>query len=143
MIKTAAFKNFRGFEDFQLSDLSPVTLISGKNNVGKSSILEGIFLALVYRDTNSFLMLNSLRGSSVGEVQSFSQIDDGPVGAQCRKLLRPIVRAGDGAQGSSTRAMWQRAAQRAMRPHGEVGEITYFAANFPSVSPPLLTGNME
>ena len=65
MIKTAAFKNFRGFEDFQLSDLSPVTLISGKNNVGKSSILEGIFLALVYRDTNSFLMLNSLRGSSV------------------------------------------------------------------------------
>lgn len=65
MIKTAAFKNFRGFEDFQLSDLSPVTLISGKNNVGKSSILEGIFLALDYRDTNSFLMLNSLRGSSV------------------------------------------------------------------------------
>ena len=65
MIRTATFKNFRGFEDFQLSDLSPVTLISGKNNVGKSSILEGIFLALDYRDTNSFLMLNSLRGSSV------------------------------------------------------------------------------
>ena len=65
MIRTATFKNFRGFEDFQLSDLSPVTLISGRNNVGKSSILEGIFLALDYRDTNSFLMLNSLRGSSV------------------------------------------------------------------------------
>ena len=48
-----------------------------------------------------------------------------------------------GAPGSSTCAMWQRVAQRAMRPHGEVGEITYFAANFPSMSPPLLTGNMK
>jgi len=47
------------------------------------------------------------------------------------------------ALGSSTRAMWQRAAQCGMRPHGEVGEITYFAANLPSVPPPLLTGNME
>lgn len=65
MIKTAAFKNFRGFEDFQLSDLSPVTLISGRNNVGKSSILEGIFLALDYGAADSFLALSSLRGSSV------------------------------------------------------------------------------
>ena len=64
MIKTVTFRNFRGFEDFRLSDLSPVTLISGRNNVGKSSILEGIFLALDYRDTNSFLLLDSLRGSS-------------------------------------------------------------------------------
>ena len=48
-----------------------------------------------------------------------------------------------GAPGSSTRAMWQRAAQCAMRPHGEVGEITYFVANFPSMLPPLLTGNMK
>nr|WP_315099537.1 AAA family ATPase [uncultured Fretibacterium sp.] len=65
MIRTATFKNFRGFEDFQLSDLSPVTLISGKNNVGKSSILEGIFLALDYGAADSFLALSSLRGSSV------------------------------------------------------------------------------
>ena len=65
MIRTATFKNFRGFEDFQLSDLSPVTLILGKNNVGKSSILEGIFLALDYGAADSFLALSSLRGSSV------------------------------------------------------------------------------
>ena len=48
-----------------------------------------------------------------------------------------------GAPGSSTCAMWQCAAQRATQPHGEVGEITYFAANFPPMSPPLLTGNMR
>jgi hypothetical protein len=48
-----------------------------------------------------------------------------------------------GAPGSSTCAMWQCAAQRATQPHGEVGEITYFAANFPPMSPPLLTGNMK
>ncbi len=65
MIKTVALRNFRGFEDFRLSDLSPVTLISGRNNVGKSSILEGIFLALDYSAADSFLALGSLRGSSV------------------------------------------------------------------------------
>lgn len=30
-----------------------------------------------------------------------------------------------------------------MWPYGEVGEIIYFAVNFPSMSPPLLTGNMK
>lgn len=46
------------------SDLEKITLISGKNNSGKSSLLEGIFLALDYRAPDSFAVLNSVRGLS-------------------------------------------------------------------------------
>ena len=62
MIKKAVFDNFRGFQHMDLSDLGAVTLISGRNNSGKSSVLEGIFLALDYRSPDSFTRLNSFRG---------------------------------------------------------------------------------
>ena len=38
MINNVVFENFRGFEKMELSKLRPITLISGRNNVGKSSI---------------------------------------------------------------------------------------------------------
>ena len=65
MIKKAVFDNFRGFQHMELSDLGAVTLISGKNNSGKSSVLEGIFLALGYKTPESFALINSIRGLSV------------------------------------------------------------------------------
>jgi hypothetical protein len=37
-------QNFRGFKDLELKDLARVNLISGKNNVGKTSLLEALFL---------------------------------------------------------------------------------------------------
>ena len=43
MYKKLRLKNFRAFEDFEM-DLAPITLIAGDNNVGKSSILEAVFL---------------------------------------------------------------------------------------------------
>ena len=64
MIHKASFSNFRGFENLELSDLQNITLISGKNNSGKSSVLEGIFLALYYRAPDSFALLNNIRGIS-------------------------------------------------------------------------------
>lgn len=47
MIESIKFENFCGFESLELSDMRPITLISGKNNVGKSSVLEGVFLLLI------------------------------------------------------------------------------------------------
>jgi hypothetical protein len=64
MIRKAAFKNFRGFASLELSDICGVTLISGRNNMGKSSVLEGIFLLLDYWAPNSFALLNEVRGIS-------------------------------------------------------------------------------
>ena len=43
MHKQFTFKNFRGFSDLKV-DLKPLTLISGENNTGKTSVLEGLFL---------------------------------------------------------------------------------------------------
>lgn len=44
MLKTLAVRGFRGFESYQLSNLARVNLVVGKNNCGKSSILEAVEL---------------------------------------------------------------------------------------------------
>lgn len=65
MINKATFTNFRGFQHLELSELRTISLISGKNNSGKSSVLEGIFLALGYKMPDSFVVLNDVRGLPV------------------------------------------------------------------------------
>ncbi len=42
MLKSLCIKNFRLLEDFQVPKLGRVNLIVGKNNSGKSSVLEAI-----------------------------------------------------------------------------------------------------
>lgn len=62
MIERIAFEHFRGLKKLELLDLKPITLISGKNNAGKSSILEGIFLFLDHLVPESFTKINKFRG---------------------------------------------------------------------------------
>lgn len=62
MIERIAFDHFRGFETLELLDMKPITLISGKNNAGKSSILEGIFLFLDHLAPDPFTKINRFRG---------------------------------------------------------------------------------
>jgi predicted ATPase len=62
MFTSIEFHNLRCFEDFRLDNLTPLTLISGRNNVGKTTILEGIFLLLAYRKADVFLHINNFRG---------------------------------------------------------------------------------
>jgi predicted ATPase len=61
MITKLTFKNLRCFKDFSLDDMTPITLISGRNNVGKTTLLEGLFLLLAYRKADVFLNINSFR----------------------------------------------------------------------------------
>lgn len=44
MLKTIKIKNFRSFQSFELQQLGRVNLLVGKNNTGKTSILEAIQL---------------------------------------------------------------------------------------------------
>ena len=53
--------NFRGFSDFSM-ELKPITLISGKNNTGKSSLLESVFLFQDYATPDVFPKLLGFRG---------------------------------------------------------------------------------
>ena len=43
MYSSFQVENFRGFKDLRLDDLARVNLIAGKNNTGKSALLEAIF----------------------------------------------------------------------------------------------------
>lgn len=62
MITKLTLKNFRCFENFTLEGICPVTLLAGANNVGKSTILESIFLFYNRYSNDVFRKLNGFRG---------------------------------------------------------------------------------
>lgn len=43
MIKSISISNFKGLENFKINELGQINLLGGKNNAGKSTILEAIF----------------------------------------------------------------------------------------------------
>ena len=61
MIRYVSFQNFRGFKHLELPDLAPITLLSGKNNAGKSTVLEGIFLLVDHSDPSCFQKICNFR----------------------------------------------------------------------------------
>jgi|GEM_PF-4840212 len=61
MFRKVAFQNLRCFKDFKLEGLTPLTLISGRNNVGKTTVLEGIFMLCACKASNMFFKVSSLR----------------------------------------------------------------------------------
>lgn len=62
MLESIRFQNFRGFKDLDLSGLSQITLLTGKNSAGKSSVLEGIFLLMGYALPDNLEKIRMLRG---------------------------------------------------------------------------------
>src|SRR6266849_2895613 len=46
MIQSFKIKNFRSFREFKLEPLERVNLITGSNNVGKTALLEALYLNL-------------------------------------------------------------------------------------------------
>ena len=80
MIRNLSIESFRGFESIDISDMNRITLISGRNNVGKSSILEALFLIMDHSSSDSFGKINGFRGSVTGGATSlwnplFHQLD--------------------------------------------------------------------
>jgi len=57
MIKKIELENYKGFENFTINDLERVSLIGGMNNIGKTSLLEAIFM--FYDRYNINMMLSS------------------------------------------------------------------------------------
>lgn len=62
MFREFQIKHFRGFEDFKIDDLKQITLISGKNNVGKTSLLEGLFIHCGQSNAEIITRVNLWRG---------------------------------------------------------------------------------
>ncbi len=65
MLENIKFQNFRGFKSLDLSGLSQITLLAGKNSAGKSSVLEGIFLIMASSLPDIFEKLRKIRGLPV------------------------------------------------------------------------------
>lgn len=68
MVESVLFQNYKGFKKLDLENMHAITLIAGKNNVGKSSLLEGIFLFMDHSSPESFLKMNAFRGAPVTSV---------------------------------------------------------------------------
>jgi ABC-type branched-subunit amino acid transport system ATPase component len=62
MYKSYTIKNFRCFQDLTISPLERINLIAGKNNVGKTSLLEAIFIHSGVYKLELVLRVNAIRG---------------------------------------------------------------------------------
>lgn len=62
MFKTIAIKNFRGFKDFSMSGLERINLITGANDVGKTALLEAIYLLIGATNPALLLKVYAMRG---------------------------------------------------------------------------------
>lgn len=64
MIEKIKVSNFKIFKTLVLDNLHQITLVSGKNNVGKSTLLESIFFSNCYYNADSFISINNIRGAA-------------------------------------------------------------------------------
>lgn len=64
MLSDLNIENFRGIQKLNIKDMRRLVLLSGNNNVGKSSVLEAIFFMMDHLSPDSFNRLNVFRGVS-------------------------------------------------------------------------------
>ena len=64
-LRTMQLKGYRAFKDFRLDDLSRVNLIVGKNNAGKTSVLEAIHLLANSGEPSTLMRLALDRGETL------------------------------------------------------------------------------
>lgn len=60
MLEDLTIRNFKQFEEFSIKKLAPITLIGGRNNAGKTSLLEAIY-ACHAQPEEMFFALNRTR----------------------------------------------------------------------------------
>ncbi|MGC8747096.1 MAG: AAA family ATPase [Candidatus Saccharicenans sp.] len=69
MYKSFKINNFRCFEKLELPELERVNLIVGKNNVGKTALLEALFIHCGAYNPELALRVNAFRGIEVIKVE--------------------------------------------------------------------------
>jgi len=62
MFKKVKINSFRGISSLEIDDLRRINLFVGKNNCGKTSVLEGIYLLSDYMHPQKVLNINRARG---------------------------------------------------------------------------------
>lgn len=69
MLKNFKIKNFRCFKNFEISELERINLIAGKNNVGKTALLEALFLYLGSYNPELVIRINAFRGIELVKIE--------------------------------------------------------------------------
>lgn len=62
MLKSFTIDHFRGYKKFALSDLKLINLVGGLNNVGKTSLLEALYIHAGFGNAELLLRTNFWRG---------------------------------------------------------------------------------
>ena len=62
MYRTFSVKNFRGFDDLTIEGLGRINLIAGRNNVGKTALLEALWIHYGAANPNSVVRVDKFRG---------------------------------------------------------------------------------
>ena len=62
MLSNLNIDNFRGIQKLSIKDMRRLVLLSGNNNVGKSSVLEAVFFMMDHLSPDSFNHMNGFRG---------------------------------------------------------------------------------
>ena len=65
MLSNLRIENFRGIQELSIKDMRRLVLLSGNNNVGKSSVLEAIFFMMDHLSPDSFKHMNGFRGLNI------------------------------------------------------------------------------
>ncbi len=69
MYKSFEIKNFRCFSELKVDDLERVNLIAGVNNVGKTALLEAIFLHCGAYNPALVVKISNFRGLEAGKIE--------------------------------------------------------------------------
>lgn len=110
MFKSFQVKNFRCFKDLTIGPLERVNLIAGKNNVGKSALLEALLLFHRYDSPAEAVLITRRRGlfglSSKDYVESlfhgFNVRQDIQMEAEKSSTSKRVLSMGIGESSSST-----------------------------------------
>ena len=65
MITNLNIENFRGIQKLSIKEMRRLVLLSGNNNVGKSSVLEAVFFMMDHLSPDSFSRMNGFRGLNI------------------------------------------------------------------------------
>ncbi|MDR0568059.1 MAG: AAA family ATPase [Spirochaetaceae bacterium] len=90
LLKHLTIKNFRGFDFLEIDGFSKINLFVGKNNSGKTSVLESIFLVIGMSNPILPNTINQIRGLNTGSAQQlrylFHNLSDGNIPSFTAKM---------------------------------------------------------
>ncbi|MBT8419990.1 MAG: AAA family ATPase [Gammaproteobacteria bacterium] len=75
--KQIYIKNFRGIESLKIDNIKQINLLTGKNNCGKTSVLESIFLLAGMSNPQLAVNIHNFRGLALIDHKDFSYLFNG------------------------------------------------------------------